>query len=93
MGARITHIKPMQGFCAELGGAATIFAAIGLGTPISTTHTIAGSIAGVGLARKGSTVRWDVAADIIFAWVLTLPAAGIIAMLVYFITHMLSRLG
>jgi PiT family inorganic phosphate transporter len=87
MGSRITHIKPMQGFCAELGGAVTIFAAISLGTPISTTHTIAGSIAGVGLARKGSTVRWDVAGDIIFAWVLTLPAAGLIAALLYFLTH------
>ena len=83
MGTRITHIKPMQCFCAELGGAVTIFAAIGLGTPISTTHTIAGSITGVGLARKGSSVRWDVAADIIFAWILTLPAAGVVAAIVY----------
>jgi inorganic phosphate transporter, PiT family len=83
MGSRITHIKPMQGFCAELGGATTIFAAIASGTPISTTHTIAGSIAGVGLARKGSSVRWDVSLDIIFAWVLTLPAAAFIAAIVY----------
>jgi PiT family inorganic phosphate transporter len=83
MGARITNIKPMQGFCAELGGAVTIFTAIASGTPISTTHTIAGSIAGVGMARKGSSVRWAVALDIIFAWVLTLPAAGLIAALVY----------
>ena len=91
MGSRITHIKPMQGFCAELGGAATIFTAIASGTPISTTHTIAGSITGVGMARKGSTVRWDVALDIIFAWVLTLPAAGLIAMLIYFATGLLAR--
>ena len=77
----------MQGFCAELGGAVTIFMAIGMGTPTPTTHTIAGSIAGVGLARKGSSVRWDVAADIIFAWVLTLPAAGAVAAVIYFITH------
>jgi PiT family inorganic phosphate transporter len=83
MGSKITHIKPMQGFCAEVGGALTIFVAIAAGTPISTTHTIAGSIAGVGVARKGSTVRWDVAGDIVFAWILTLPAAGIMAALVY----------
>ena len=88
MGARITHIKPMQGFCAELGGALTIFTAIASGTPISTTHTIAGSIAGVGMARKGSSVRWAVALDIIFAWALTLPAAGLIAAMVYGATRL-----
>jgi PiT family inorganic phosphate transporter len=92
MGTRITHIKPMQGFCAELGGAVTIFLAIGLGTPISTTHTIAGSIAGVGLARKGSSVRWDVAGDIMFAWILTLPAAGLIAVAVYFLFGGIARI-
>jgi PiT family inorganic phosphate transporter len=86
MGSRITHIKPMQGFCAETGGAATVFMAIALGTPISTTHTIAGSITGVGLARKGSSVRWDVAGDVIFAWALTLPAAGLMAVAVYWLT-------
>ena len=91
MGSRITHIKPTQGFCAELSGALTVFMAIGLGTPISTTHTIAGSIAGVGLARKGASVRWDVAGDIIFAWVLTLPAAGLIAAIIYFVTSFIAR--
>jgi PiT family inorganic phosphate transporter len=89
MGMRITHIKPMQGFCAETGGAVTIFMAIALGTPISTTHTIAGSIAGVGIARKGSQVRWDVAGDIMFAWVLTLPAAALIAAAVYWVMALL----
>ena len=90
MGMRITQIKPMQGFCAEFGGAATIFAAIALGTPISTTHTIAGSIAGVGLARKGASVRWDVAGDMIFAWILTLPAAGIMAAGIYLLTKLIT---
>jgi PiT family inorganic phosphate transporter len=91
MGSRITHIKPTQGFCAELGGALTVFMAIGLGTPISTTHTIAGSIAGVGLARKGASVRWDVVGDIVFAWVLTLPAAGLIAAIVFFAPSLFTR--
>jgi len=90
MGMRITNVKPVQGFCAELGGAITIFIAIVLGTPISTTHTIAGSIAGVGVARKGSSVRWDVAADIAFAWALTLPAAGIVAAASYALIALLK---
>ena len=73
----------MQGFCAETGGAITLFAATWLGIPVSTTHTITGSIVGVGAARKVSAVRWNVASNIVVAWVVTLPAAGLIATLFY----------
>jgi len=76
MGSKITRLTPMQGFCAEAGGAITLFAATWLGVPVSTTHTITGSIIGVGAARKVSAVRWNVASNIVVAWVVTLPAAG-----------------
>jgi PiT family inorganic phosphate transporter len=88
MGSRITSIRPTQGACAELGGAITIFMAIGLGTPISTTHTIAGAIAGVGVARRTSSVRWGVASRIVFAWVLTLPVCAIMGTLIYALATM-----
>jgi inorganic phosphate transporter, PiT family len=74
LGARVTHLKPVQGFCAETGGAITLFLATGLGIPVSTTHTITGAIIGVGAARRKSAVRWGVASDIAMAWVLTIPA-------------------
>jgi len=83
MGSKITRLTPMQGCCAETGGAITLFAATWLGIPVSTTHTITGSIIGVGAARKVSAVRWNVASNIVTAWVITLPAAGLIAALVY----------
>ncbi len=79
MGARITRLTPMQGFCAETGGAATLFLATSLGVPVSTTHTITGAIVGVGAARRVSAVRWNVASGIVVAWVITMPAAGLIA--------------
>jgi len=79
MGSRITHLKPIQGFCAETGGAITLFLATGLGVPVSTTHTITGAIVGVGATRRLSAVRWGVAGQIIWAWVLTIPAAFLIA--------------
>jgi PiT family inorganic phosphate transporter len=79
MGSRITRLSPMQGFCAEAGGAATLFAATWLGIPVSTTHTITGSIVGVGAARRTSAVRWGVAGNIVVAWVLTLPATAFIS--------------
>ena len=82
MGSRITHLKPVQGFCAETGGALTLFLATGLGVPVSTTHTITGAIVGVGAARRASAVRWHVAQRIVVAWVLTLPAAGLLGALV-----------
>jgi PiT family inorganic phosphate transporter len=83
MGSRITHLKPMQGFCAETGGALTLFGATWLGVPVSTTHTITGAIVGVGAARKVSAVRWGVASNIVVAWVLTIPAAALIGALFY----------
>jgi PiT family inorganic phosphate transporter len=83
MGSRITHLTPMQGFCAETGGAITLFLATGLGVPVSTTHTIAGAIVGVGAARKVSAVRWNVASNIVTAWIVTLPAAAAIGAAAY----------
>ena len=83
MGSKITRLTPMQGFCAETGGAITLFAATWLGIPVSTTHTITGSIVGVGVARKVSAVRWNVASNIVIAWIVTLPAAGLMATLFY----------
>ncbi len=84
MGSKITKLTPMQGFCAETGGALTLFLATGLGVPVSTTHTITGAIVGVGAARRVSAVRWNVAQNIVVAWVLTMPAAGLIAALAYY---------
>ncbi|WP_312163120.1 inorganic phosphate transporter [Phenylobacterium sp.] len=83
MGSRITRLTPMQGFCAETGGAMTLFAATSLGVPVSTTHTITGAIVGVGAAKRVSAVRWGVAKEIVTAWVITLPAAAIISALAY----------
>jgi PiT family inorganic phosphate transporter len=83
MGSRITRLNPMQGFCAETGGAITLFAATWLGIPVSTTHTITGAIIGVGAARRATAVRWGIAGNIAFAWIVTLPAAGLIAALAY----------
>ncbi len=83
MGSKITRLTPMQGCCAETGGAITLFGATYLGIPVSTTHTITGAIIGVGAARRVSAVRWNVASSIIMAWVITLPAAGLIGALFY----------
>ena len=85
MGSRITHLTPMGGFCAETGGAAALFGATWLGVPVSTTHTITGSIVGVGAARRASAVRWGVARSIVVAWGITLPAAGLVAALCYWL--------
>ena len=78
MGSRITHLTPMQGFCAETGGAIALFGATWLGVPVSTTHTITGSIVGVGAARRISAVRWGVARSIVVSWGITLPASGLV---------------
>ncbi len=83
MGSRITHLTPMQGFCAETGGAMALFGATWLGVPVSTTHTITGSIVGVGAARRVSAVRWGVARGIVVAWVVTLPAAAAVGAACY----------
>jgi inorganic phosphate transporter, PiT family len=90
MGSRITRLTPMQGFCAETGGAATLFMATGLGVPVSTTHTITGAIVGVGAARKVSAVRWNVASGIVVAWVVTLPAAALVAAVFYALAGLLG---
>ena len=79
MGQKITKLKPVGGFCAETGGAITLFLATALGIPVSTTHTITGAIVGVGASKKMSAVRWGVAGNIIWAWVLTIPASAFIA--------------
>jgi PiT family inorganic phosphate transporter len=83
MGSRITRLHPVQGFCAEAGGAATLFLATYFGIPVSTTHTITGAIVGVGAARKVAAVRWNVASNVVVAWVLTMPAAGLIGAAFY----------
>ncbi|WP_143134839.1 inorganic phosphate transporter, partial [Burkholderia ubonensis] len=79
MGQKITKLKPVGGFCAETGGAMTLFIASFLGIPVSTTHTITGAIVGVGATQKLSAVRWGVAGNIVWAWVLTLPASALFA--------------
>jgi inorganic phosphate transporter, PiT family len=79
MGQKITKLKPVGGFCAETGGAMTLFLATGLGIPVSTTHTITGSIVGVGSAQSASAVRWGVAGNIVLAWILTIPCAATMA--------------
>ena len=91
MGSKITRLTPMQGFCAETGGAMTLFGATWLGIPVSTTHTITGAIVGVGAARKLSAVRWNVANNIVVAWIITLPAAGLIAALFYFLSALIPH--
>ncbi|OEC96092.1 MULTISPECIES: inorganic phosphate transporter [unclassified Rhizobium] len=87
MGSKITRLNPMQGFCAETGGALTLFAATWLGIPVSTTHTITGAIVGVGAARRISAVRWGLASNIVVAWIITLPAAAAISAIAYWITR------
>jgi PiT family inorganic phosphate transporter len=88
MGSKITRLTPMQGFCAETGGAITLFGATWLGIPVSTTHTITGSIIGVGAARKMSAVRWSVANNIVMAWIITIPASALIAAAFYWLSRL-----
>jgi PiT family inorganic phosphate transporter len=86
MGQRITKLKPVHGFCAETGGAITLFLATGLGIPVSTTHTITGAIVGVGSTRRASAVRWGVAGNIVWAWIFTIPASALVAAIGYWIS-------
>jgi len=83
MGQKVTKLRPMDGFCAESGAAITLFISSRFGIPVSTTHTITGSIAGVGSLRRLSAVRWGVAGQIIWAWILTIPCSAIISALAY----------
>jgi len=89
MGQKITKLKPVGGFCAETGGAITLFTATALGVPVSTTHTITGAIFGVGSARSASAVRWGLAHRIVLAWILTIPATAVIAALFYAVSWLL----
>jgi len=86
MGQKITKLKPVGGFCAETGGAITLFLATSLGIPVSTTHTITGAIVGVGSARRASAVRWGVAGNIVWAWIFTIPASAFVAIVAYWIS-------
>ena len=86
MGQKITKLKPVGGFCAETGGAITLFLATAMGIPVSTTHTITGAIVGVGSARRASAVRWGVAGNIVWAWIFTIPAAAFVAAVAYWVS-------
>jgi inorganic phosphate transporter, PiT family len=86
MGQKITKLKPVGGFCAESGGAMTLFFATFLGVPVSTTHTITGAIVGVGSTQRMSAVRWGVAGNIIWAWILTIPASAFVAAVAYWVS-------
>ena len=89
MGQKITKLKPVGGFCAETGGAMTLFLATGLGIPVSTTHTITGAIVGVGSTQRASAVRWGVAGNIVWAWILTIPASAFVAGVAYWVSFTL----
>ena len=86
MGQKITKLKPVGGFCAETGGALTLFLATALGIPVSTTHTITGAIVGVGSAQRASAVRWGVAGNIVWAWIFTIPASAFVAAIAYWVS-------
>ena len=86
MGQKITKLKPVGGFCAETGGALSLFLATWLGIPVSTTHTITGAIVGVGSTQRASAVRWGVAGNIVWAWILTIPASAFVAGVAYWVS-------
>jgi inorganic phosphate transporter, PiT family len=87
MGMRITKLKPVGGFCAETAAAISLFGAASAGIPVSTTHTIAGGIMGVGSIQRFSAVRWGVAMNIVWAWILTIPVAGLVSAICFWILH------
>ncbi|HZE91877.1 MAG TPA: inorganic phosphate transporter, partial [Rhizobacter sp.] len=91
MGQKITKLKPVGGFCAETGGALTLFLATALGVPVSTTHTITGAIVGVGAVRRASAVRWGVAGNIVWAWIFTIPASAFVAGIFYWLSFSIFR--
>jgi PiT family inorganic phosphate transporter len=88
MGQKITKLRPVGGFAAETGGAITLFTASAFGIPVSTTHTITGAIIGVGSAQRARAVRWGVAGNIVFAWIVTMPAAAVFAAVAYYVGRM-----
>jgi PiT family inorganic phosphate transporter len=91
MGSKITRLTPQQGFCAETAGALTLFFATNIGVPVSTTHTITGAIVGVGAARRVSAVRWNIAGNIVWAWVVTMPLAGLLGAGFYGLARLADR--
>ena len=90
VGSKITRMTPVQGCCASAGGAVMLFMATFLGIPVSTTHTVTGSVIGVGAARKASAVRWNIAGNIVIAWIITLPAAALMAALFYLLSKLFA---
>jgi PiT family inorganic phosphate transporter len=90
MGGRLTRLKPRSGFCAETGAAIAVLGATHYGLPVSTTHAIAGAITGVGSIQRLKAVRWGIASDIVWAWVLTIPAAALISMISFYLLHLLA---
>ena len=92
MGSKITKLNPFGGFCAETGAAVTLFATAAAGIPVSTTHTIAGSIVGYGTMRRFSAVRWGVAGSMVWAWILTIPVAACVGALTYLVVSALARI-
>jgi inorganic phosphate transporter, PiT family len=92
MGSRVTRLQPMGGFCAETGVAGAILLATHFGIPVSTTHTITGSIVGVGSTLRATAVRWGVAGRIVWAWVLTIPASALMAALTYLMLALIVKL-
>ena len=90
MGSRITKVTPLEGVCAETAGAITLFTAANLGAPVSTTHTIAGSIIGVGATKRLSAVRWGVTINLVWAWLLTIPVSALLAAALYWFFHLFS---
>jgi PiT family inorganic phosphate transporter len=91
MGSKITHLTPQQGFCAETAGAISLFFFTNIGVPVSTTHTITGAIVGVGAARRVSAVRWSIASNIVWAWVITMPVAGLLGAAFYWLARLADR--
>jgi PiT family inorganic phosphate transporter len=89
MGQKITKLKPIGGFCAESAGAITLFGTALAGIPVSTTHTITGAIVGVGAVSRLSAVRWGVAGRIVWAWILTIPAAAVVAAATFILIHII----
>jgi PiT family inorganic phosphate transporter len=90
MGSKITKLKPVGGFCAEAAGAITLFGTALAGIPVSTTHTITGAIIGVGTTNRISAVRWGVARRIVWAWVVTIPASAVVAMVAFWIIRLFN---
>ena len=89
MGQKLTKLKPVGGFCAETGGAFTLFTATAMGIPVSTTHTITGAIVGVGSTKRASAVRWGVAGNIVWAWIFTIPASASVSAVAYYLSMQL----